>query len=534
MLFGRERPQYCFSGILIKTMSEANSKERETRAQFVDQSPSRIGGDTTKVIRSALKKRNGSISERKYTATEGESRETTPIVSSPLLTSTPPTISKAMVNLYPNLIVADRFLTVVTWTGDDIWPSILTVMVYTTVVLYFEKIAKYFGHLVVVAVLWGYSLLDKHVEESLNMQPTLDDIVHTMNRVITKADMLLSPITILSAQDIKKLLFTTAFLSPIYVLITLFILPPRKVLLIGGVYLLTYHSPWSTITRRLLWRFKLVRLFVFYVTGLDLGGIRKNQGIFAAMHKQVKKLSDVSKGSTADDGKPIKFTYVLYENQRRWLGIGWTSSMLSYERAAWTDEFLNEAPSPDSFHLPEESSGMTWKWVDKTWRLDMTNDGAIQLSSSRPKTTASPNSDDGFIYYDNTWKKPSAEDSFSKYTRRRRWIRTAELMKTEDFGLHETSITLGTGKTSDYSLHSNGGMQEISHNEKRKSVSHLNGGGNSDENGVDNQRRVSFSNIDNVHIIPPDDDYEEPPSESTKENHNGLPSPTQSNEKKVK
>lgn len=514
----------------LNAMSEATSKERETRAQFVDQPPTRIGGDTTKVIRSALKKRNGDVPERRYS---DETQNVTPVVSSPLLTSTPPTISKAMVNLYPNLIVADRFLTVVTWTGDDVWPSILMVMIYTMVVSYFEKIARYFGHLVVVAVLWSYSLLDKHVEETLNSQPTLDDIVHTMNRVITKADILLAPVTILSAQDIRKLLFTTAFLSPIYVLITLFIMPPRKVLLVVGIYLLTFHSPWSIITRRLLWRFKLVRLLVFYVTGLDLGGVNKNQGIFAAVHKQVKKLSNVNEGSTADDGRPIKFTYVLYENQRRWLGIGWTSSMLSYERAAWTDEFLNEAPPPENFQLPEDNSGMTWKWVDKTWRLDMTNDGAIQLSSTRSKTTASPSADDGFIYYDNTWKKPSTEDSFSKYTRRRRWIRTAELMKTREFGLVEPEITLETAKTSDFSLHPTEGNEKMNISDKRKNGKESLKVNHQDANGiVDNQRRVSFSDIDNVHIIPPDEAFDEPSTESTKENHNELPTTNGSLDKK--
>ena len=43
-------------------------------------------------------------------------------------------------------------------------------------------------------------------------------------------------------------------------------------------------------------------------------------------------------------------------------------------------------------------------------------------------TTANPSTDEGYIYYDNVWKKPSTEDTFSKYTRRRRWIRTAELI----------------------------------------------------------------------------------------------------------
>ncbi|EDO17110.1 hypothetical protein Kpol_1025p30 [Vanderwaltozyma polyspora DSM 70294] len=405
-------------------MSDINLKESETRATFVENSQPKIGGDSTNVIRSALKKRN--VMNMDISST---------IVSSPLLSSTPSTISKSLVKIYPYLILADSFLGLVTWTNENIWGSILITLAYIMGILYFQNITKYFGHVVVVGLLWGYSLLHQNIEDIMSSQPTLDDIVLMMDKVTRKFDMFLSPITILSAQDIRRLLSTTIFLSPIYVVISLFIFPPRTLLLVGGVYILTYQSPWSKVTRRILWKFKAVRLFVFYLTGLDLGGINKNQGIIAAVHKQVRKLSSPTQTDVSQPGampnKTIRFTYVLYENQRRWIGIGWTSSMLSYERTPWTDEFLNQAPSPEDFTLPEESSDLTWKWVDKSWRLDLTNDGAIQLPSSKQRTTASPGADEGFIYYDNTWKKPSTSDSFSKYTRRRRWIRTAELIKID-------------------------------------------------------------------------------------------------------
>lgn len=490
-------------------MSENGSRDDETRAQFVEESKSRIGGNTTKIIRSALKKRNESGQDG------GDGGEA--IVSSPLLTSTPPTISKALVKLYPNLIVIDRVLNILTWTDEDIWPSVLVVLSYIAMILYFETIAKYFGHLVIVAIMWGYSLLDKHVEETLSTHPTLDDIVFVMNRVITKADILLSPITILSAQDIRKLLFTTAFLSPVYVIITFFILPPRKLLLIGGVYLLTYHSAWSKVARRLLWKFKMVRLLVFYITGLDLGGISRTQGIFAAVHKQMNKLS--SGATDSDEGWPIRFTYVLYENQRRWLAVGWTSSMLSYERAPWTDEFFNEAPPPDQFQLPDENTGMVWRWVDKTWRLDNTNDGAIQLPSTRAKTTASPNADEGFIYYDNTWKKPSTEDSFSKYTRRRRWVRTAELLKINSPG---TTRATNTPPESSSPSKSNSSAVDIgvSGSGHSTAVSPENSNSQVGEETYENLkcRSVSFSDVQNVRIIPSEDDDETKNSEPPKNN----------------
>ncbi|SCU87313.1 LAMI_0D05578g1_1 [Lachancea mirantina] len=466
-------------------MSE-HSKETETRAQFIEEPEARLGGAKKRTLKSAIK---GATSKQ-----DGFDEET--VQSSPLLTSTPPTVSKTLVHLYPYLITVNKALSVITWTNDDIWPSVLMVITYISAVLYIDNLLKYLGHMALVGVLWCYSMLNDFVEESVREYPTLDDIIHIITCVTAKAELLLSPIAILSGNDIKRLLFTTVFLSPIYMIFTLFILPPRRLILVGGVYMLTYHSTWSRVMRRLLWKFKAVRLLAFYITGLDLGGVNKSHGIFAAVQNKVMKMS--SGKNATDDGKPIRFTYVLYENQRRWLGIGWTSNMLSYERAAWTDEFMNEAPPPDQFKLPEENMGLSWRWIDRTWRLDMTNDGAIQLSSNRPKTTAQPNSDDGFIFYDNTWKKPSTEDSFSKYTRRRRWIRIAELIKTDILKIDDNLPLRSSADTS---------VQHVEVQGDTNGTSRLSGESSTVLNNVRElesyQRKVSFSDKKDVHIIDP-------------------------------
>lgn len=356
--------------------------------------------------------------------------------SSPLLSSTPPLVSKALVNSYPYLIIINKILSITTWTNDDYWVNVVIISLYALVVLYFENLVIWLGHLILVAILISYALLNNKIIKEANLHPTLDDVVQALTSTCVKADILLLPITSLSltAYDIKRLIFTTLFLTPVYLVVTFLLIKPRTILLLSGVYLLTYHSSYSIVTRRILWKLKIVRLIFFYLTGLDLSET-KNHSLFAAAFAKVS-----SSGTTSSkSNKPVRFTYVIYENQRKWLGIGWTSNLLSYERTPWTDEFLNESSSIDSFKLPNASDdaangdsnmqGATWRWVDKTWRLDLTNDGAITLSSSkRSKTTANPTNDEGFIYYDNTWKKPSTEDTFSKYTRRRRWIRTAELI----------------------------------------------------------------------------------------------------------
>ncbi|CCK69692.1 peroxisome biogenesis protein KNAG_0C05940 [Huiozyma naganishii CBS 8797] len=412
-------------------MSEGYGKDHAVRAAFADTLRPRIGGNTTKVFLRGL-------AEKSPDTDDGDAGDV--LDGSPLLSSTPPTVSKTLVTLYPYLIVCDELLSVVTWTGSNIWTSVLAVLVYISVVLYLEQLTKYVGHVVIVSLLLLYSKLDKFIEGSVYSHASLEDIIAVMERVSFKFDLLLSPLNNLSMENVERLLLTMVLLSPVHLLITAFVVPPTMYLLLGGLFLLTYHSPWSKVTRRLLWKFKSVRLLVYYLTGLNLGGINRDvtSNLFNSVQKKINKtLLDDHAGSHSDptgggSGKSIKFTYVLFENQRHWIGIGWKSSMLSYERTPWTDEFLNEAPSPENFQLPsdEKNEGVfEWRWIDKTWRLDLTNDGAIPVDPTSAKTTANPGDDEGYVYYDNSWKKPSVEPTFSKYTRRRRWVRTAELVK---------------------------------------------------------------------------------------------------------
>lgn len=372
--------------------------------------------------------------------------------SSPLLSSTPPTVSKALVRAYPYLLIVNKFLSVITWTNDDYWINVIIISCFSMAVLYFEQLVTWFGHLIVVGFITLYALLNNKILEEASLNPTLDEVVQALTNTCLKADRLLDPIISLSltGYDIKRLLFTTVFLTPLYLIITFLIVKPRIILLIIGLYLLTYHSSYLSVTRKMIWKIKLTRVLFFYLTGLDFLK-QRNQSLFAAAFAKVQKNSSYNLNPlNSESNRPVRFTYVIYENQRRWLGIGWTSNLLSYERTPWTDEFLNESSAIESFQLPnpenhqdysfgqEQLSQLSmnnakWRWVDKTWRLDLTNDGAITLNlSKRSKTTADPGSDEGFIYYDNTWKRPSTEDSYSKYTRRRRWIRTAELVFDND------------------------------------------------------------------------------------------------------
>lgn len=367
--------------------------------------------------------------------------------TSPLLSSTPPTVSKALIRAYPYLLIVNKLLLVATWTNEDYWVNVVLMCVYSLGVLYFETIITWLGHIVLVLVVILYSVLNNRIAEETALRPTLDDVVQALTTTCIKADLLLSPITLLAltAYDIKRLLFTTVFLTPLYLVATFLLVLPRLLLLATGLYLLLYHLTYLRVTRKLVWRVRLARVLCFYLTGLDFSG--RNSLLFAAAFAKVR-----AGAAPADWLKPVRFTYVIYENQRRWLGIGWTLNLLTYERAPWTDEFLNELAALDSFELPNAEGYSQqlphqgrWRWVDKAWRLDLTNDGAIALAAGkRSKTTANPTSDEGYLYTDNVWKKPSTDDLYLKYTRRRRWIRTAELVLDEKAESADTATSSTT------------------------------------------------------------------------------------------
>ncbi|KAK9245983.1 integral peroxisomal membrane peroxin-domain-containing protein [Lipomyces tetrasporus] len=349
--------------------------------------------------------------------------------TSPLLTQTPPTVTRALSLSYPYIVAADRAAALLTWTSSDIWASFLVVAAWSGIVLHWETLVRYFGHLLAVGGVAAYVYFHSAVDKEQREHPTLDAIVHSLTTLTTRLDLFFSPVTTLSltTRDLTRLLFTTLFLSPLYVILTFYVLTPRIILLLAGVFVLTYHSLPARVTRTILWRSRSARLVTFYLTGLDFSRRRRSRSMAPAVISQRPYNARVQN----EHSDAVRFTYVVYENQRKWLGIGWTANLLAYERTAWTDEFLNDCPSPDEFTLPDaEGTGMRWKWVDNQWRVDETN-----------------GDEEGWLYYDNTWKKPSKEDAFGKYTRRRRWVRNAELVEDEELQSPAASGPNGGGSS---------------------------------------------------------------------------------------
>ncbi|ATZ46119.1 hypothetical protein BCIN_01g07810 [Botrytis cinerea B05.10] len=396
---------------------------------------------------------------------------------SPLLLATPPQITRALAYSHPFLLPLNKLVGLITWTSGDPWESFLLVASFWAFVLYGDVVMRFAGPLVVViGLILGmysrrYSPLSstswtgekqkkahKRVDSEITNtkhQKTLDEIVETLKIFTSRCNVLLDPLLqltdFLSTQRtatsattrpaLTTLLIRILLITPVWIILTL---PPlqvittKRIVLVTGTIFLTWHSRPNRIARTILWRSSLVRRICTALTGLHLTD-ELSPNTNGANYKPplpprtTSSYADASLAANAaikrrPEAPGVKFTFILYENQRRWVGLGWTTSMFAYERAAWTDEHLNAVTPKEDFELPDvEGGGARWRWVDGSrWRVE----GAAEYDEGGSKPKAESDGGTGWIYYDNKWQNGRrGQDGWGRYTRRRKWYRDAELVE---------------------------------------------------------------------------------------------------------
>lgn len=279
-------------------------------------------------------------------------------------------------------------------------------------------------------------------DSKFNEKPTIDEVLHTLHNITIRFEMLLRPIQHfpMKKRNFVKAFIMTFLLTPIHVVLVKYVIPPQKVLWLTGLFMLTYHSPWSFSIRRLLWRSVYIRIFAFYVTGLDIKLDRTNQNHFL-------NISRIHSPNTSDieefDGnqKPLQLlgdfkilkktilsptqlsqvvTFEILENERRWVGVGWSKFVLPGDRPSYCYE-QSMKPSPsisndNDFKFPIFENDLytyMWEWLETNWKVD--------------KEFNKGKGSEGWVYYDNNWSNESFSDGFSKFTRSRKWTRRATL-----------------------------------------------------------------------------------------------------------
>lgn len=269
---------------------------------------------------------------------------------------------------------------------------------------------------------------------NLKHQKTLDEIVETLKIFTSRCNVLLDPLLILTdflstqrtaTSATTRPALTTLFIrillvSPLWIGLTLppvHIITTKRIVLVTGTIFFSWHSRPARVSRTILWRSAFVRNFSAVVTGLKFPTPSKSSdlsskatdgatdGAPALPPRGTTSHKDASLAASAaskrrPDAPGVRFTFILYENQRRWVGLGWTTSLLAYERTAWTDEHLAPAPPREDFELPDVEGGHArWRWVDDSkWLVE--GAGEMDEGGARAKESATDGGQ-GWIYYDN-------------------------------------------------------------------------------------------------------------------------------------
>jgi len=285
--------------------------------------------------------------------------------------------------------------------------------------------------------------VDTSVERT-STHSSLSQTLKEIDTLRTRINLFLTPPSYLgpyiALPASQPFLLRLAAAWPIWLLITHKILPPAKVMLALGTSVICWSAPWARVICVALWRSRTVRKVCSFVVGQDLLADIKTTPpttstttTTTAEARPAPTRTDVdqarlstertghqprsSTGSIRDVlgdlGGGIKVTQTLYQSQRRWLGMGWTTNLFPNERAAWADETENPAASIEEFQLPPDKSishtlptgekalrVAKWKWIDPEWKPVINN----QTDS------------EGWVYTDNTWKNPSAFEAFGKFT----------------------------------------------------------------------------------------------------------------------
>lgn len=370
-----------------------------------------------------------------------------------LLTATPtaklltenPTLASALSQIFPYLLLIDSLLGILTWTNDDHYENFLFMIMYSFIVLYWDVVSHLFLPMLVAlsfaSVIWTISSV-VHASK-FEDPPTIDEVLYTLHNMTVRCEMLFRPFKVLPfrLENYIRIFISIFLLTPIHMFLTKYhILTPRRYLWLLGSFMLSFHASWAFAIRRLLWRSIYVRIAVMYISGFD---IKLKKGIQnAAPMISSPSASDAEELSTSlssasilgdfkivnkqiDSANQIKqvVLFEVLENERRWIGMGWSSLLYPTERSNFCYEgSFNTAPnihetSNEEFPFPvfeNDIYSYNWEWLDNSWKLDH------EFSKSK--------SNGGWVFYDSNWNNGRERDGFSRFTRSRKWIRRATLV----------------------------------------------------------------------------------------------------------
>ena len=134
----------------------------------------------------------------------------------------------------------------------------------------------------------------------------------------------------------QRLMYYLITSYPLYLALTYFV-PIRYLILAAGTMFLTFNAPWSITLRRVMMRSLVVR-YLLRLLLVVLGGGR-GLGKEWARGEKGRHIFQSDPSAIASGapqlGEDAVYIFTIYENQRWWLGLDFTSALLPNERPSW-------------------------------------------------------------------------------------------------------------------------------------------------------------------------------------------------------
>lgn len=378
-----------------------------------------------------------------------------------LLLTENPGLASALSAIFPYLLFIDNVLEMATWTNKDPYANVLMLAAYSVLVYYWHVLSTLLLPTLVAlafsALVWNTSSI---VHDSrFNEKPTIDEVLRTLHNITVRFELLLRPAKHLnlSRHNYASMLLGALLFTPVQVFLLKFVVLPPTFVWALGIVALSYHSPFLFATRRLLWRSAYLRQAVVHLTGLDIRlkrvaqPARRAQDTISRTQSPLLLQSKPTSEPTLDSVPMVNnFTIVkkkivsstrlqqvvrfdILENERRWIGLGWSKHLLPHDRAGFCYEpLMAAAPDPFSsepFEFPVYLNDLytyNWQWMDDLWQIN--------------KEYQHTKSDSGWVFYDKSWENPEPSDGFSRYTRSRLWTRHAILMIDKQAEVQDASL----------------------------------------------------------------------------------------------
>lgn len=304
----------------------------------------------------------------------------------------------------------------------------------------------------------GHVSLDDTLQDLAIVNGFIDHVVLNVNKVWvhldgSKSDRVVSVLSIL------------LYAWPVWIVLN-WMLGAHVILAVVGAGFLVSPAPWFNaivlaIRRNIILKHVLAATWAYGVAFItitfsylswpqeQLASVKKTTmvknwlfSIFSKAKSEKARALDLIQTTSEDVNTPkdgeqseMVFQFEVFENQRWWLGVNWTTNMMPSERSAWTDNQLKAIPAKEKFQLPEattktgthtvngelvkRTTHKVWSWVDADWWVDMTGELAGKIDHN------------GWEYGNNAWKQMNGLPGIQTFTRRRRWCRRGRLVGRE-------------------------------------------------------------------------------------------------------